>query len=99
MMSKIIEEYYKSANLILPLIKQKMEKLERNTDILKEFEYWVENKSYKDQGAIVVNGYTAKQIADLSKFLDGEGAFMLLIELRENPKKALMRIAEGFKMK
>jgi hypothetical protein len=31
--------------------------------------------------------------------MDGEGAFMLLIELRENPGKAKARITEGFKMK
>ena len=32
-------------------------------------------------------------------FLDGEGAFMLLIELRDNPKSELEKISNGFKIK
>ena len=31
--------------------------------------------------------------------MNGEGAFMMLIELRENPKKALAQIQKGFKRK
>lgn len=46
-----------------------------------------------------VEGYTAEKLASMSPYLDGEGAFMLLIELKENPDKAKKRIAEGFKMK
>lgn len=48
---------------------------------------------------VTIEEYTAKDIAALSKLLDGEGAFMLLIELRENPEKAKKRIKEGFKIK
>lgn len=79
-------------------MQQKMDKLQRNSDICDEFEYWILNKKYKPNG-LVVNGYSAQKLAELSRFLDGEGAFMLLIELRENPEKAMNKIRDGFKLK
>ena len=57
------------------------------------------NGRYKAVGAVEIEGYTAEKLAEMSKYLNGDGAFMMLIELRENPKKAHERIAEGFKMK
>lgn len=97
-MSHIIEEYYKQVNTIPLILKQKIDKLQRNKDICKEFEYWITHQKYKNNG-VVVNGYSAKDLAQLSRFLDGEGAFMLLIELREEPEKAMKRIQQGFKLK
>jgi len=47
----------------------------------------------------VVDGYSAQKLAELSRFLDGEGAFMMLIELRENPEKAIKKISEGITLK
>ena len=44
------------------------------------------------------NGYSTKDLAKLSPFLDGEGAFMLLIKLRENPDNAMKKIKKGFKL-
>lgn len=98
-MSKIIEEYYAKAKVMPLLLKSKMAKLNKHPDIAAELEYWITEKKYKENDAILVSGYTAKTLSELSKFLDGEGAFMLLIELRENPKKALEKIENGFKMK
>ena len=97
-MSKIIEDYYKQAKVLPLLLKQKLSKLSRNEDILKEFEYWIEHKRYIPNG-VSVEGYTAKSLAELSHYVDGEAAFMLLIELRETPEKALRRIQGGFKIK
>ena len=97
-MSRIIENYYKQANVMPLLLKQKMNKLSRNEDVLKEFEYWIEHKTYLQNG-VCIEGYTAKSLAALSAYTDGEAAFMLLIELREAPDKALRRIKNGFKIK
>lgn len=97
-MSKIIEDYYKQAKVMPLLLKQKLSKLQRNEDILKEFEYWIEHKAYLQNG-VCIEGYTAKSLAELSAYTDGEATFMLLIELREAPDKALCRIKNGFKMK
>ena len=48
---------------------------------------------------MTVENYTAEKISSLSEFMDGEGAFVLLIQLRENPQKALKRIKDGFVMR
>lgn len=80
------------------LLSKKVELFERNPDIAKEFEYWIKNKSFKSEG-IEEQGYSAEKIASLSEYMNGEGAFTLLVELRENPDKGLKRIHEGFKKK
>ena len=98
-MNNVIEEYYKQANVMPFILNQKMSKLQRNTDIQKEFEYWIQHKDYKKDVCVSVNGYTAEKLAALSEYMDGEGSFMLLIELRESPDKALSRISNGFKIK
>lgn len=97
-MSRIVENYYKQVHIMPPLLKQKMSKLARNADILKEFEYWIEHKQYMPDG-VSIEGYTAKSLAELSGYVDGEATFMLLIELREAPDRAIRRIKGGFKIK
>lgn len=96
-MDKIIESYYSQTLINTFLLKQKMEKFSRHPDIKKEFVYWIENKAFAED-AIVVEGYTAKKLASISEYLNGEGAFLMLIDLRENPDKALSQIQKGFYM-
>ena len=96
-MNKVIEQYYKDAHIMPLLLKKKMAAFEKHPDIAGEFEYWIANNQYCE--GVCVEGYTAKAIAELSPFMDGEGAFMLLIELSENPDKAKQRIAAGYKLK
>lgn len=97
-MSRLIEEYYKKVKVMPLLLKQKMNKLQRNEDIQEEFEYWIEHKKYVQNG-VSIEGYTAQKLSELSAYIDGEAAFMLLIELREAPEKALRRIRGGFRIK
>lgn len=97
-MEEIIRKYYSTFDISSWLVESKIKKFKQNSDIMEEFAYWIDNKKYMENGTIV-EGYTAKQLADLSRFLDGEGAFMLLIELRINPIKAKKRIEKGFVMK
>jgi molybdenum cofactor biosynthesis enzyme MoaA len=98
-MSKIIEEYYAQAKTMPVIVRQKLNKLQRHTDILQEFDHWIQNGTYTAIDCVSVGGYTAQKLAELSEYMNGEGAFMLLIELRENPEKAKRRIADGFRMK
>ncbi|MBR6967809.1 MAG: hypothetical protein IKH78_04665 [Ruminococcus sp.] len=98
-MSIIIEEYYKKNNIPLPLLKSKLLKFEKHPDIATEFEYWITNSNYYTEDAVCVEGYTAKKLSEESPYLNGEGAFMMLIELREAPNKALQIISKGIKMK
>ena len=95
-MFKLIRNYYEKAGIPAILINKKMESCERNTDVAREFEYWLQNKKYIAKDYVVVENYTAESLAKLSDLLDGEGAFALLIQLREDPQKALKRIEAGF---
>lgn len=98
-MLNIIEGYYKSVGINPLLLKKKLAKLEKHSDIATEFAYWIENRNFKKDNCVKVANYTAESLAQLSDFLCGEGAFMLLIELREDPKRAQQRIADGFTLK
>ena len=70
----------------------------RNPDIAAEFEYWIDTGNFKEEPCVKEQGYTAKTIAALSPLMNGASAFSLLVELRENPVKALNRIKEGFSL-
>ena len=98
-MSKIIKQFYTDNNTPKILLDQKVSKFGKHPDIADEFEYWIKNNSYKMDNPVSVEGYTAKELFDKSEYLNGEGAFMMLIELRENPTKALKSITEGLKWK
>ena len=98
-MNDMIRRFYENNNLPKPIIEQKVAAFSRHSDISAEFEQWLTNRTYKAQGAVSVEGYTAKKLSELSEYLNGDGAFILLIELRENPDKAHKRIAQGIKRK
>ena len=98
-MSNTIRQYYEENKAPAFLLDQKLKKFAHNKDIAKEFEAWITSGEYKTIGAVSEQGYTAKRLAGMSKYLSGEGAFMMLIELREDPEKALAQIKEGFKLK
>ena len=92
----IIRSYYEKAGIPAIMINKKLVSFEKNPDIAKEFEHWIQTKEYTIEDCVTVEDYTAEKISKLSEFMDGEGAFSLLIQLRENPKKALKRIRDGF---
>lgn len=98
-MNDIIRQFYEKNNLPKPIVEQKVAAFRRHSDIAEEFEQWITDRTYKAEGAVTVEGYTAKKLSELSEYLDGDGAFVLLIELRENPEKAHRRIMQGFKRK
>ena len=96
-MKNTIESYYVNTGINPFLLKQKLAKFSRNPDLQSEFAYWIANGSFSEP-AISIEGYTAAKLASLSPYLNGEGAYMLMIELRESPKTALRKIQDGFYM-
>lgn len=98
-MSEIINQFYEENRIPKPVLDQKLKKFDKHKDIAAEFETWIKERTYKTEGAVTAEGYTAKKLVELSEYLNGDGAFILLIELRENPKKAKERIVAGFKRK
>lgn len=98
-MKEKIKVYYNKAKIPPDLLEVKLQKFEAHVDIACEFAYWIENKKYISDQSVTVDGYTAESLSRMSPFLIGEGSFMLLIELREDPERAHQRISEGFKIK
>ena len=95
-MGVVLENYYKDHGINPILLKQKISMFDRNKDIAAEFEYWIEHGEYSI-GGCEVEGYSAKILGETFNKLKGEGSFILMIELRENPNKARNRISRGFK--
>lgn len=95
---KIIRGYLEKTKLPEELLEKKAAGYEAHPDIAKEFEHWIQTGEYPEDGVTVEN-YTAKKLAELSELMDGEGAFTMLIQLRETPEKALRKIARGFKLR
>ena len=92
-MMNIIRNYYEKTGIPTIMINKKVASFE------KEFEHWIQTKEYIIEDCVIVENYTAEKISKLSEFVDGEGAFSLLLQLRENPQKALKRIKDGFVMR
>lgn len=97
-MVDVVRDYYQRATISENIIKNKIQMFERNADIKREFEHWIKTKEFFENEQVVVQGYSAKQISEMSKYMIGEGAFVMLIELRENPENALKKIKNGFRM-
>lgn len=95
----IIREYYEKTNLPDMMIDRNVALFDKHPDIKKEFEHWIRTGEYAVDHAASAENYTAKALSELSEFLDGEGAFSMLIQLRETPEKALKKISGGFKMR
>lgn len=95
----IIREYYEKTKMPAMMIDRNVALFDKYPDIKKEFEHWIQTKEYIVDNAVSVEKYTAKALSELSEFLDGEGAFSMLVQLRETPGKALKKIARGFKIK
>lgn len=93
MLSSVVKEYYKKAGIVPALLNSKISKLERHPDVLAEFVEWIKTGSYKETDYVEVAGYTAKSVAAVSSFLDGEAAFMMLIDLREKPVQAKKKLS------
>ena len=98
-MNDIIRQFYLDNGAPVALLRSKMQMLSRNQDIAKEFEYWIKRGRYLSEDAVCIEGCTAKKLSESSPYLDGEGAFMMLIQLRENPERARSELERGFKMK
>lgn len=95
-----VEQYLKEESMLTPvLLNRTIAKLKKHPDIFEEFEQWVDSREYKIDDAVNVEGYSAKNIADLAPFLDGLGVFNFLVTLRENPARGKDIIASGFPRK
>ena len=96
----IIKEYLLNDKQMTAIVAERTEKkVSKYEDIRKEFEFWIETKTYKADNPIVVGGYTAQDIFHLAPFMDGLGVFNFMVTLRDEPAKAKEYIEGGFKRK
>lgn len=98
-MSEIIREFYKKNGFPEKLIEQKVQSFCKYPDIVEEFEEWIQTGEFREINPITIEGYTAKSLSEISGLLYGDGAFTMLMELREIPASAIKSIADGLSWK
>ena len=92
-----LKEYMeKEVNVPSERIEVYLSNFKKHPDIGLEFEQWVILRKHKTKNPIKVEGYTAKDIAELAPFLSGLGVYNYMISLREYPDYALLYIKWGF---
>ena len=67
-------------------------------DIMLEFLEWVNTNSFSALG-LIIEGYSAKKIAELAPFMNGVGVYNFMVLLRDNPQLAHETISAGFPRK
>ena len=71
----------------------------KHDDIRLELESWIDHRTYPQDEALKVEGYSAEDISKLAPFMDGVGVYNFLITLRERPENGKRIITEGFRRK
>ena len=95
-----LKEYMETELGLRPeLVQRLLSKFSENPDIGAEFEQWIINREYNAENPVTVEGYTAKDIAEMAGFMKSVGVYSFLITLREDPEKALGYIKAGFIIK
>lgn len=92
-----LKEYLETELELRPeAIERLLSKFSRHPDIGAEFERWIINREYETENPVTVEGYTAKDIAEMARFMKSVGVYSFLITLREDPETALGYIKDGF---
>ncbi len=95
--SKLIIDYFKNEiGKSDAVYKVLFKNLSKYDDIFNEFTKYLVQKTYDIPNAINVEGYTAKQIAELNSNFKATGVYTFLNYLREKPEEAKETIRKGF---
>lgn len=98
--SKLIIDYFKNELNKNDIVSKKIfNDLSKYDDIFNEFTKYLVQKNYDIPYAINVEGYTAKQIAELNPNFKATGVYTFLNYLREKPEEAKETIRKGFSNK
>lgn len=89
----LVDEMGEDSAIIISML---IAKVCRHTDIKEEFLRWLKTRAYSADRPVVVEGYTAKGIAQIAPELDGIGVYNLLADLRDNPQQTRQYIDERF---
>lgn len=95
--TKLIIDYFKNEiGKSDAVYKVLFKDLSKYDDIFNEFTKYLVQKTYDIPNAINVEGYTAKQIAELNPNFKATGVYTFLNYLREKPEEAKETIRKGF---
>ena len=99
-MEQTIVDYLINERQLAPVAAERVaSKVQKYEDIKAEFLHWLEARQYDAAEPVVVNNYTAAQIAELAPNLDGIGVYNFLTDMRDDPAYGEQRIKEGFALK
>ena len=98
-MDMILDYLVNERNQKLEVAAKIVSPLERHDDIRSELENWIEVREYPQDNPLLIEGYTAADIAKLATFMDGVGVYNFMVTLRERPENGKRIIAEGFRRK
>lgn len=95
--SKLIIDYFKNELNKNDIVSKRIfNDLSKYDDIFNEFTKYLVQKNYDIPYAINVEGYTAKQIAELNPRFEATGVYTFLGYLREKPDEAKETIRKSF---
>lgn len=94
-MDKIINYLVNELKQTERAAKRNATKLSKYEDIKNEFEQWIKNQEYPEEG-VTIEGYNAKKISEIASFMNGVGVYNFLVTLRDNPELGLQSIKDGF---
>lgn len=96
-MEEKIADYLINERGLVPAVAERVgKKVLRYDDIKAEFLHWLETRAYDAENPVIVNDYTAAQIAELNPNFDGIGVYNFLTDMRDDPEYAQQVISEGF---
>ena len=98
MKDKILK-YYLEEKKVTPVVANVlMKKILKYGDIANEFSMYLDTRSFRFENALVVEGYTAEKLSQISP-LDAAGVYAFMVTLRDDKEKALDTIKKGFPRK
>ena len=98
-MDRITEYFIKEKGVSAVVAGVLKKPLTKYADIEKEFYFWLDNRNFDAPEALVIDGYSARQISEIAPFLDASGVYQFMVTLRDDPAKAHGYIENGFPTK
>ena len=89
----LTEEAECEPEMVAPLM---LKDLTKYDDIEAEFLEWLDERKYRENGAVEVEGWTARKVVEKAPWLDGAGVFNFLVSLRDEPEAAKEIIERQF---
>ena len=98
--AELVIKYFKEEEKMNDAVSKKLfNTVSKYDDILNEFTKYLVQRNYDLDGAIVINGYTAKKVFDLNPKFHPIGVYTFMKLLRDDYDKAEEIIKSGFKTK